>query len=246
MFCKNCGKEIEEGAKFCPNCGTALENKISESSESKKSAEVAEKTESDADSSQESASSETISAGGQFKMPLWMFLVVAVAGVCFGISEGINLASDLMLGEAFAMFVFAIVCVRFIFVIKKGLVIDFDSKTLKAPFLWTDYDDNEKIFKAIKDFLGISTVDLSQVTSIDFHHNKEIVSEERVAYGGGHEINIVDKNHYRIYLKTNYGTIRTFRYGKGKIEKLYEVLVQVCKNNPNFTATESSETNINL
>ncbi|MDE5613484.1 MAG: zinc-ribbon domain-containing protein [Treponemataceae bacterium] len=23
MFCKNCGKEIEDGAKFCPACGTA-------------------------------------------------------------------------------------------------------------------------------------------------------------------------------------------------------------------------------
>ncbi len=22
MFCKNCGKEIEEGVEFCPNCGT--------------------------------------------------------------------------------------------------------------------------------------------------------------------------------------------------------------------------------
>ena len=21
MFCKNCGKEINEGTKFCPNCG---------------------------------------------------------------------------------------------------------------------------------------------------------------------------------------------------------------------------------
>lgn len=43
MFCKNCGKEIEKGAKFCPNCGTALENKISEGCENKESAEVAEK-----------------------------------------------------------------------------------------------------------------------------------------------------------------------------------------------------------
>ena len=25
MFCKNCGKEIEDGAKFCPACGTAVE-----------------------------------------------------------------------------------------------------------------------------------------------------------------------------------------------------------------------------
>lgn len=23
MFCKNCGKEIENGAKFCPHCGTS-------------------------------------------------------------------------------------------------------------------------------------------------------------------------------------------------------------------------------
>ncbi len=23
MYCKNCGKEIPEGAKFCPACGTA-------------------------------------------------------------------------------------------------------------------------------------------------------------------------------------------------------------------------------
>ena len=25
MFCKNCGKEIEEDVKFCPECGTAQE-----------------------------------------------------------------------------------------------------------------------------------------------------------------------------------------------------------------------------
>ena len=27
MFCKNCGKEISEGAKFCSSCGTAIGNK---------------------------------------------------------------------------------------------------------------------------------------------------------------------------------------------------------------------------
>lgn len=26
MFCKNCGKEIEENVKFCSSCGTAVEN----------------------------------------------------------------------------------------------------------------------------------------------------------------------------------------------------------------------------
>ena len=25
MFCKNCGKEIEDGAKFCPSCGATQE-----------------------------------------------------------------------------------------------------------------------------------------------------------------------------------------------------------------------------
>ena len=25
MFCRNCGKEIEDGVKFCPACGTAVE-----------------------------------------------------------------------------------------------------------------------------------------------------------------------------------------------------------------------------
>ena len=25
MFCKNCGKQIEDGVKFCPECGTANE-----------------------------------------------------------------------------------------------------------------------------------------------------------------------------------------------------------------------------
>lgn len=24
MFCKNCGKEIEDGTKFCPHCGTSI------------------------------------------------------------------------------------------------------------------------------------------------------------------------------------------------------------------------------
>lgn len=24
MFCKNCGKEIEENVKFCPYCGTQI------------------------------------------------------------------------------------------------------------------------------------------------------------------------------------------------------------------------------
>lgn len=28
LFCKFCGKEIEEGAKFCPSCGKNLESKI--------------------------------------------------------------------------------------------------------------------------------------------------------------------------------------------------------------------------
>lgn len=28
MFCKNCGKEIEENVKFCSGCGTAVENDI--------------------------------------------------------------------------------------------------------------------------------------------------------------------------------------------------------------------------
>ncbi len=26
MFCKNCGKEMEEGTTFCPNCGAAQSN----------------------------------------------------------------------------------------------------------------------------------------------------------------------------------------------------------------------------
>lgn len=29
MFCKNCGKEIEENVKFCSGCGTAVENDTS-------------------------------------------------------------------------------------------------------------------------------------------------------------------------------------------------------------------------
>lgn len=29
MFCKNCGKEIEENVKFCSGCGTAVENDAS-------------------------------------------------------------------------------------------------------------------------------------------------------------------------------------------------------------------------
>ncbi|MBQ8681207.1 MAG: zinc-ribbon domain-containing protein [Treponema sp.] len=237
MFCKNCGKEIEEGAKFCPNCGTATAVTVEAKPAEKigDSAEVSEKSD-----------SEQIQTGGQFKMKLWMFLIAAVAGVCFGIGEGINLIGDLALGEAFAMFIFAGICVWFILILKKDVVIDFDSKTLKAPLLWTDYNDEEKLFTAIKDFFRITTVNLSQVTAIDFHHSKEIVSEQKVAYGGGHETKIVDKNHYKLYLKTSYGTIRTFSYGKGKIAKLYDVLVQVCKNNPNFKAYESSETNVNL
>lgn len=24
MFCKNCGKQVEDGVKFCPNCGSAM------------------------------------------------------------------------------------------------------------------------------------------------------------------------------------------------------------------------------
>lgn len=28
MFCKNCGKEIEDDSKFCPNCGTALNYEV--------------------------------------------------------------------------------------------------------------------------------------------------------------------------------------------------------------------------
>lgn len=28
MFCKKCGKEIEEGVKFCPSCGESVEETI--------------------------------------------------------------------------------------------------------------------------------------------------------------------------------------------------------------------------
>lgn len=28
MFCKNCGKELEEGIKFCPKCGTAVDSVV--------------------------------------------------------------------------------------------------------------------------------------------------------------------------------------------------------------------------
>ena len=28
MFCKNCGKEINDGAVVCPNCGVATENMV--------------------------------------------------------------------------------------------------------------------------------------------------------------------------------------------------------------------------
>lgn len=29
MFCKNCGKELNNGAKVCPNCGTKVSSPIS-------------------------------------------------------------------------------------------------------------------------------------------------------------------------------------------------------------------------
>lgn len=28
MFCKNCGKEIEDGVKFCPECGQQLDGEV--------------------------------------------------------------------------------------------------------------------------------------------------------------------------------------------------------------------------
>ena len=31
MFCKNCGKQVSDGAKFCPDCGTRLDEQIQES-----------------------------------------------------------------------------------------------------------------------------------------------------------------------------------------------------------------------
>lgn len=30
MFCKNCGKEIDDGAKFCPSCGASVEGTASD------------------------------------------------------------------------------------------------------------------------------------------------------------------------------------------------------------------------
>ncbi|MEJ2272556.1 MAG: RDD family protein [Candidatus Bathyarchaeota archaeon] len=30
-FCKSCGKELPDNAKFCPNCGTAINNSVSSS-----------------------------------------------------------------------------------------------------------------------------------------------------------------------------------------------------------------------
>lgn len=53
MFCKNCGKEIEDDAKFCSACGTAVEAgaQTSASAESSKpTAEKAENANTDSDS----------------------------------------------------------------------------------------------------------------------------------------------------------------------------------------------------
>ena len=30
MFCKNCGHEISDDAKFCSNCGTKVEREVEE------------------------------------------------------------------------------------------------------------------------------------------------------------------------------------------------------------------------
>lgn len=53
MFCKNCGKEIEDGTKFCPACGTAVEAgaQTTDSAEAHKpAAEKAEHGNTDSDS----------------------------------------------------------------------------------------------------------------------------------------------------------------------------------------------------
>ena len=39
MFCKNCGNEIAEGAKFCASCGTPVEN-VSKASEAANTGKV--------------------------------------------------------------------------------------------------------------------------------------------------------------------------------------------------------------
>ena len=36
MYCKKCGKEIEEGAKFCTYCGNQIEEKDSNDTYNKK------------------------------------------------------------------------------------------------------------------------------------------------------------------------------------------------------------------
>lgn len=43
MFCKKCGKELKDGAKFCPYCGTKVEEKPKEKAEEKANAKVKEK-----------------------------------------------------------------------------------------------------------------------------------------------------------------------------------------------------------
>lgn len=44
MFCTNCGKKIDEGAKFCANCGTVVVDKNKVREEKNSSADNTEKT----------------------------------------------------------------------------------------------------------------------------------------------------------------------------------------------------------
>lgn len=79
MFCSNCGKENEEGAKFCAYCGTALNGKLPVPKASEESLVTEEESQSQVtDEKPESAEVSELSARRPKKKKTWVFVVAAI------------------------------------------------------------------------------------------------------------------------------------------------------------------------
>lgn len=87
MFCSNCGKENEEGAKFCAYCGTALNGKLPVPKASEESLVTEEESQSQVtDEKPESAEVSELSARRPKKKKTWVFVVAAI--IILAVSTG--------------------------------------------------------------------------------------------------------------------------------------------------------------
>lgn len=70
MFCSNCGKEVEENAKFCKNCGTLLQSETPTNGATTNSAPVANETQ-----------TKTVKSTSKFNN-IFLKVLLGLAGLC--------------------------------------------------------------------------------------------------------------------------------------------------------------------